>query len=62
MAFLADPDNAGLYAFDINGVHYLYDPHGVVAGIKHLLLSEDGTPLGIYDKKNNTLIEHEFVE
>ena len=60
VAFLADPDNAGLYAFDINGVHYLYDPHGVVAGIKHLLLSEDGTPLGIYDKKNNTLIEHEF--
>lgn len=47
---------------EINGVAYLHDPHGIYAGIKHLILSEDGTPLGIYDKKNNTLIKHEFVD
>ena len=56
-----EEDVVTLDTIDINGVTYLHDPDGGYAGIKHLLLSEDGTPLGIYDKNNNRLIEHEFV-
>ena len=58
---VSEEDVVALDTIDINGVTYLHDPDGVYAGIKHLLLSEDGTPLGIYDKNNNRLIEHEFV-
>ena len=55
-----DKEYVELSSIDINGVTYLHDPHGIYAGIKHLILSEEGTPLGIYDKENNTLIEYEF--
>lgn len=55
-----EEDVVTLDTIDINGVTYLHDPHGIYAGIKHLLLSEDGTPLGIYDKNSNRLIEQEF--
>ena len=56
-----EEDVVTLDTIDINGVTYLHDPHGVYACIKHLLLSLSGTPLGIYDKKSNRLIECEFV-
>ena len=47
---------------EIGGKNYFHDPRGDYGGIKDLILSMDATPLGIYDKENNTIVIHEFEE
>ena len=51
-----------LCIIEIGGEKYFHDPRGDYTCIKDLILSMDGTPLGIYDKENNAIIIHEFEE
>ena len=57
-----DEDEYDFEAITVEGQDYLYDPEGEYAGIKDLLLTEGGTPIGTYDKENNKVIAQEFEE
>lgn len=59
---ITQEENITLPIIEIGGKNYFHDPHGDYGGIKDLILSMNGTPLGIYDKDNNTVIIHEFEE
>ena len=45
---------------EIDGVTYLYDEAGEYAGIPHLLLTQSGDPIGIYDVQSGEIIYQDF--
>ena len=55
-----EDDEVSLDSIEVDGVTYLYDPDGTYAGINNLLLTEEGTPVGIYDKEEDKVIVQEF--
>jgi hypothetical protein len=57
-----DEDECELATITVGGQVYLYDPEGSYAGIKDLLLTEEGTPIGTYDKENDKVIAQDFEE
>tara|TARA_B110000967_G_scaffold124951_1_gene127728 strand:+ start:233 stop:556 length:324 start_codon:yes stop_codon:yes gene_type:complete len=46
----------------VDGHSYLYDEDGDYAGIEKLLLTEEGTPVGIYDEETKKVTVVEFEE
>jgi len=46
----------------IDGETYFFDEDGQTYGIKNLILSMEGTPVGTYDKDEDKLLEVEFEE
>ena len=57
-----DEDECELATITVGGQVYLYDPEGSYAGIKDLLLTEEGTPIGTYDKEDDKVIAQVFEE
>ena len=57
-----DDDECEFQEITVGGQVYLYDPEGNYAGIKDLLLTEEGTPIGTYDKENDKVIAQDFEE
>ena len=57
-----DEDECEFQEITVGGQVYLYDPEGSYAGIKDLLLTEEGTPIGTYDKENDKVIAQDFEE
>jgi len=55
-----EEEEVTLDTIEVDGVTYLYDPDGTYAGINNLLLTEEGTPVGIYDNENDKVIVQEF--
>ena len=51
-----------LPTIEVDGKSYLYDEDGDYSGINHLLLTEEGTPVGTYDKETNKVTILEFEE
>ena len=51
-----------LPTIEVDGKKYLYDEDGDYAGIKNLILSEDATPVGTYDKETKEVTLLEFEE
>ena len=47
---------------EVDGKVYLYDEDGAYSGINHLLLTEEGSPVGTYDKETNKVTILEFEE
>jgi hypothetical protein len=46
----------------IDGETYLFDEDGQYGGVENLILSMEGTPVGIYDKDEDKILEVEFEE
>ena len=46
----------------IDGETYFFDEDGQTYGIENLILSMEGTPVGIYDKDEDKILEVEFEE
>ena len=57
-----DEEEVELATIKVGGQDYLYDPEGSYAGIKDMLLTEEGTPIGTYDKENDKVIAQDFEE
>ena len=57
-----DEEELDLPTIEVDGKKYLYDEDGDYAGIKNLILSEDATPVGTYDKETKEVTLLEFEE
>ena len=51
-----------LPTIEVDGTKYLYDEYGVYADIKNLIVTEDATPVGTYDKETKEVTVLEFEE
>ena len=45
---------------EIDGITYLYDESGDVAGVEHLLMTEDGEPIGVLDVETGQVMLKDF--
>ena len=57
-----EEEELSLPTIEVGGKKYLYDEDGVYAGIKNLLLTEDATPVGTYNKETKEITILEFEE
>ena len=57
-----DEEELDLPTIEVDGKKCLYDEDGDYAGIKNLILSEDATPVGTYDKETKEVTFLEFEE
>ena len=57
-----DEEELDLPTIEVDGKKYLYDEDGAYAGIKNLILTEDQTPVGTYDKETKEVTVLEFEE
>jgi hypothetical protein len=55
-------EDAELPEMIIDGNTYYWDETGEVQGVKNLLLTEDGTAIGIWDAEKNQVVLQEFEE
>ena len=53
-------DLQALPAMDVDGTNYLYDAAGDFMGVEHLVLTEEGTPFGVFDPETNSVEECDF--
>ena len=57
-----EEEEVELPTIEVDGVSFLYDEDGSYSGVNHLLLTEEGTPVGTYDKETNKVTIQEFEE
>ena len=57
-----EEEEVELPTIEVDGVTFLYDEDGSYSGVNHLLLTEEGTPVGTYDKETNKVTILEFEE
>ena len=56
-----DDEECSVVEMTIDGVTYLYDEAGDYAGVAHLLLTPEGTPIGVYDVELGQVELKEFT-